>query len=33
MTPENKIMFAAKVNLSLNHQSMDSPIVDDLMGI
>ena len=25
MTPENKIMFSARVNLSLNHQELMTP--------
>jgi len=32
MTPLNKIMYSAKVNLSLNHQQM-TPLDDDLDGV
>ena len=32
MTPENKILYSARVNLSLNHQAM-TPSADELDGV
>lgn len=32
MTPQDKILYSARVNLSLNHQEM-TPIDDDIDGI
>lgn len=33
MTPDNKVLFAAKVNYSLNHQDMHTPMSSDLDGV
>lgn len=29
MTPENKVMLAAKINFSLNHRDMNTPIAEE----
>ena len=33
MTPQNKILYSAKINFSLNHQEMNTPLEDDTDGI
>lgn len=30
MTPENKIMLAARVNFSLNHRDMMTPVAENI---
>jgi hypothetical protein len=32
MTPQNKILYSARINLSLNHQQQ-TPLADDLDGV